>query len=111
MTNVGSPVILDIEATLVETHSKNKAGTAATYTSGFGFHTLLCFADATGETLAALLRPGNAGASTSADHLCVLATVLRRARGGIAAARGDPSAIGSVIFPLREKFRRQQHPG
>ena len=87
---------------LVEIHSENKAGTAATHKSGFGFHPLLCFADATGETLAALLRPGNAG--PQADHLCVLDAVLRRARGGIAAAGGDPSAIGSVIFPLREKF-------
>ena len=55
---------------LVEIHSENKAGTAATYKSGFGFHPLLCFADATGETLATLLRPGNAGGNTSADHLC-----------------------------------------
>jgi hypothetical protein len=62
VTNVGSPVILDIDATLVESRSENKAGTAATYTSGFEFHTLLCFADATGETLVALLWPGNAGA-------------------------------------------------
>jgi hypothetical protein len=46
---------------LVEIHSENKAGTAATYKSGFGFCPLLCFADATGETLAGLLRPGNAG--------------------------------------------------
>jgi len=44
------------------------------------------------------------GANTSADHLCVLDAVRRRARGGIAAAGADPSAIGSVIFPLREKF-------
>jgi hypothetical protein len=104
VTNIGSPVIVDIDATLVEIHSESKAGTAATYKGGFGFHPLLCFADATGETRAALLRPGNAGANTSADHLCALDAVLRRARGGIAAAGGDPSAIGSVIFPLRENF-------
>jgi hypothetical protein len=62
VTNVGSPVSLDIDATLVEIHSENKAGTAATYKGGLGFHTLLCFADAAGETLAALLWLGNAGA-------------------------------------------------
>ena len=33
---------------------------------------MFCFADATGETLAALLRPGNAGANTVADHITVL---------------------------------------
>jgi hypothetical protein len=33
---------------------------------------MLCFADATGEALAARLRPGNAGANTIADHVAVL---------------------------------------
>jgi hypothetical protein len=33
---------------------------------------MLSFADATGETLAARLRPGNAGANTVTDHLGVL---------------------------------------
>ena len=33
---------------------------------------LLCFADATGEALSAMLRPGNAGANTVTDHLDVL---------------------------------------
>ena len=33
---------------------------------------MFCFADGTGETLAALLRPGNAGANTVADHITVL---------------------------------------
>jgi len=45
-----------IDATLVEVHSENKAGTAPTYTRGFGFHPMFCFADATGEALAARLR-------------------------------------------------------
>ena len=72
VTNTTDPVVLDIDATLVEIHSENKAGTAPTYKRGFGFHPMLCFADATGEALAALLRPGNAGANTVADHLAVL---------------------------------------
>jgi hypothetical protein len=29
----------------------------------------LCFLDATGEVLAAMLRPGNAGSNTAADHM------------------------------------------
>ncbi len=72
ITNTTDPVILDIDATLVEVHSENKAGTAPTYKRGFGFHPMLCFADATGEALAARLRPGNAGANTVTDHLAVL---------------------------------------
>ncbi len=33
-----------------------------------GFHPIYCFADATGEALGVLLRPGNAGADTIADQ-------------------------------------------
>ncbi len=54
------PVVLDIDASLVEIHSEQKEGTAANYKHGFGFHPMFCFVDATGETLAAMLRPGNA---------------------------------------------------
>ncbi len=67
-----APVVLDIDASLVEIHSEGKEQTAPTYKGGFGFHPMFCFADATGETLAALLRPGNAGANTVADHVTVL---------------------------------------
>ena len=37
---------------------ENKEGTAAHFKGGFGFLPMICFADATGETLAAELRPG-----------------------------------------------------
>jgi hypothetical protein len=66
------PVVLDLDASLVEIHSENKEGTAPNYKHGFGFHPMFCFADATGEALSALLRPGNAGANTVADNLGVL---------------------------------------
>jgi len=46
---------------------------------------MFCFADGTGETLAALLRPGNAGANTVADHITVLDTALAQLPEGIAA--------------------------
>jgi hypothetical protein len=76
VTNSSEPVVLDIDASLVQIHSENKAGTAATYKGGFGFHPMFCFADATGETLASLLRPGNAAANDIADHLAVLDTAI-----------------------------------
>ena len=53
-----SPVILDVDASLVEIHSQNKAGTASTYKGGFGFSPMFCFADATGEALAGDVAPG-----------------------------------------------------
>lgn len=72
VTTGPDPVLLDIDASLVEIHSENKEQSAATFKGGFGFHPMFCFADATGETLAGLLRPGNAGANTVADHVDVL---------------------------------------
>jgi len=88
-----APVVLDIDSSLVQIHSENKDGTAPTYKGGFGFHPMLCFADATGETLAALLRPGNAGANNAADHLAVLDTALAQLPAPIAAGHGvgDPA--------------------
>jgi hypothetical protein len=68
-------VILDIDATLLTAHSE-KEGAAGTYKRGFGFHPLLCFEATTGEALAGILRPGNAGANTAADHIEVLDRAL-----------------------------------
>jgi hypothetical protein len=71
-TTGNARVVLDIDASLVEIHSETKEGTGPTYKGGFGFGPMFCFADSTGEALAALLRPGNAGANSVADHLTVL---------------------------------------
>jgi len=68
-------LVLDIDATLVTCHS-DKEQAAATYKRGFGYHPLLCFLDNTGEALAGVLRPGNAGANTAADHITVLDRAL-----------------------------------
>jgi hypothetical protein len=64
-------VILDIDGTLVTAHS-DKEGAAGTYKGGFGFHPLLCYEATTEEALAGILRPGNAGFNTAADHIEVL---------------------------------------
>jgi hypothetical protein len=67
--------VIDIDATLVGAHS-DKQGAAPTYKRGFGFHPLLAYLDATGEALAGLLRPGNAGSGTATDHIVVLKDAL-----------------------------------
>src|SRR4030066_320714 len=41
-----------------------------------GFHPLLCYLDGTGEALAGILRPGNAGSNTAADHIVILDEAL-----------------------------------
>ena len=50
-TTGSSPVIFDIDASLVEIHTDGKQHAAPTYKGGFGFHPMFCFADATGEVL------------------------------------------------------------
>jgi hypothetical protein len=63
--------VIDIDATLVTAHSE-KDGAAPNYKHGFGFHPLMSYLDATGEPLAAMLRPGNAGSGTASDMVGVL---------------------------------------
>jgi hypothetical protein len=83
----GGPLVIDIDATLISTHSE-KDGTAGTYKGGWGYHPLLAFLDGTREPLAARLRPGNAAAHTAADHIEVLCLALEQIPEGERAARG-----------------------
>ena len=71
LAGVPERVILDLDATLVTAHS-DKEQAAGNYKHGFGFHPLLCYEAETEEALAAVLRPGNAGANTAADHITVI---------------------------------------
>ena len=69
-------VVLDIDSSVHEIHSENKENTAPAYTGGYGFHPIYAFWDATGECLAALLRPGNSAPNKVDDHLTVLEQAL-----------------------------------
>src|SRR5438270_796462 len=68
-------ITLDIDATLLTAHSE-KEFAAGNYKHGYGFHPLGCWLDETGEALAAILRPGNAGSNTAEDHFTVLGMAL-----------------------------------
>jgi hypothetical protein len=68
-------VTIEVDGTLVTSHSE-KEGAAGTYKGGDGFHPLMAYCDETGEALAALLRPGNAGSNTAADHIAVIQDTL-----------------------------------
>lgn len=78
------PLIVDLDATLITAHSE-KENARPTFKRGFGFHPLCAFvdhgADGTGEPLAILLRPGNAGSNTAADHITVIRQALRQLPG------------------------------
>ena len=73
------PLIIDIDASLVTSHSE-KENAKPTYKKGFGFHPLLAFIDhgdcGTGEPVAEILRPGNAGSNTAADHVKLVKLIL-----------------------------------
>jgi Transposase DDE domain group 1 len=73
----GAPrrLILDLDGTLVTAHS-DKEQAAGTYKGGFGFHPLLCYETESGEALAGMLRPGNAGFNTADDHIAVFDQAL-----------------------------------
>ena len=83
----GSLIPVDIDATIVIAHSE-KEKAAPTWKKTYGFHPLAAFADhgagAGGEPLAILLRAGNAGSNTAAEHIEVaklaLAQLPRQAR-------------------------------
>jgi hypothetical protein len=68
-------LVVDVDASIVVCHSE-KESAAATFKHTFGYHPILAFLDNSGEFLAGLLRPGNAGANTAADHIAVLDQAL-----------------------------------
>ena len=68
-------LVMDLDATLITTHSE-KENTAGNYKGGYGYHPLMAFLDNTGEALAGVLRPGNAGSNTAADHITVTDAAL-----------------------------------
>ena len=92
--DAAAPVVLDIDATLVEVHSEHKAGAAAHYKGGYGFHPLLCFSD-DGDALGAVLRPGNAAANSIDDHIALLDAAIGRLPEAVAAGHraGDDADL------------------
>ncbi|MGH7190075.1 MAG: IS1380 family transposase [Steroidobacteraceae bacterium] len=69
--------VIDIDATLTSAHSP-KEEAKGNFKKGFGHHPLLSYLDQTGEALAGILRPGNAGSNTAADHKTVLDLALQQ---------------------------------
>ncbi|MDP9462098.1 MAG: IS1380 family transposase [Actinomycetota bacterium] len=82
--NAARPIVIDVEATLVTAHSE-KEDAAPTFKRGFGHHPLTAFLDhgrdGSGEPLTFLLRPGNAGSNTAADHITVTRAALAQLPG------------------------------
>jgi Transposase DDE domain group 1 len=91
---------IDFDATVTISHSEDKENAAKTWKKTFGHHPLLAFLDRTevsgGEALAGLLRPGNAGSNTAADHITVLDAALAALPKQARPVPGDPDSVRVV---------------
>jgi hypothetical protein len=100
----GGLVAVDLDATVVVVHSA-KEQAAAPWKRTFGFHPMTAWADhgqdGNGEPLAVMLRPGNAGSGTAADHVEAARLALAQLPAGLRGrvlVRAD-SGGGSRAFP------------
>src|SRR5690242_9200398 len=80
----GGTVTVDLDGVLVIAHS-DKEDAAPTWKRTYGHHPLMGFVDhgpgGTGEPVAALLRPGNAGSNTAVDHITATRLALAQLPG------------------------------
>lgn len=93
---------VDIDATITVDHSDRKELAAPTWKKTFGHHGLFAFLDRPaitgGEGLAGLLRRGNAGSNTAADHVTVLGWAMQSLP---ADYRPDPADPGGPKILVR----------
>jgi hypothetical protein len=100
MDDAPAVTVLDVDSTLIEVHSENKEGAASHYKGGYGFHPMLCFADHTGEALAGMFRPGNAGANSAADQLAVVDAAIASLPPERQAGHEPGDDPDAVVFPM-----------
>lgn len=114
--DAGGTVTVDLDGVLVIAHS-DKEDAAPTWKRTYGHHPLMGFVDhgpgGTGEPVAALLRPGNAGSNTAVDHITVaqlaLAHNLTRAAGTLAGtfhARAVTATIRDHLINVPARLAR-----
>ena len=71
-TTGNAPVLLDIDASLVDIHSEHKVDAAPTFKGGYRLPSDVLLRRRDRRSASGLLRAGNAGANTVADHVSVL---------------------------------------
>ena len=69
-------LVIDLDGTLITAHRPGRS--RSHLKEGYGFHPLGAWCANTAESLAMLLRPGNAGSNTFTDHAAVLTAALRQ---------------------------------
>ncbi len=103
----------DLDATIVVAHSE-KEQAAPTWKKTFGFHPMTAWADhgadGNGEPLAIVLRPGNAGSNTAADHIeaarLALAQLPRQVRRKVLVRADSGGGTHEFLQWLTAKSRR-----
>jgi hypothetical protein len=75
--DLGKTVVIRLDASLVISHSE-KDQAAGTFKGTYGHHPLTSWCDNTGESLAVMLRAGNAGSNTVTDHIAVLTAAINQ---------------------------------
>ena len=73
--DLGPTVVIRLDATIQLAHS-DKEQAKGTFKGTYGHHPLTAWCDNTDESLAFLLRPGNAGSNTASDHITVLTEAM-----------------------------------
>jgi hypothetical protein len=73
--DLGAVIVVRLDATIVVAHS-DKQQAKGTFKGTYGHHPLTAWCDNTGESLAVMLRPGNAGSNTAADHIAVIGAAI-----------------------------------
>jgi len=73
--DLGEVIVVRLDATIVVAHS-GKQQAKGTFKGSYGHHPLTAWCDNTGESLAVMLRPGNAGSNTAADHIAVTGAAI-----------------------------------
>jgi len=99
--DLSTELCLDIDATIVTAHSE-KENAAPTWKHTFGHHPLVCYLDrpeiiSSGEALAGMVRPGNAGSNTAVDHIELLDMALDSLPEVARPRPGDPEGPTLVV--------------
>jgi hypothetical protein len=104
-------LVIDLDGTLITARS-DKEGAAPTFKMGYGFHPLGAWCANTAESLAMLLRSGNAGSNTFTDHLAVLTAAIRqipaRMRSGLLVRVDGAGASHELITRLLSLSSRRR---
>jgi len=109
----GGLVTIDLDATIVIAHSE-KEQASPTWKKTFGHHPVTAWAghgaDGNGEPPAIMLRPGNAGSDTAADHIetarLAIAQLPRHLRRKVLVRAGSGGGTHEFLDWLTAKSRR-----